>query len=421
MTERRRAASETDRHMADIGATIAAVRAGGDWPAARIDALAHRYLASSREGRGRIDPAAFAAIIRSELAGRFLHQGRKLDETQASRMLAACLRRARVDIENRTHFIPCRLWDAGGPASLAVGPVIFRRAGALREVLADAMGADPEFGALFERDFAPWPWGAEVCVRGCDRVVSRRRALAAVDGALDMLRLFAEPDDGRILGRAGAPGLPTVRPAGLWSDEGGRLHPVRAAAEPVREGSTILQRAHGQEGGAWLGRAGRALAPIADPSLQWPLAARFREAASWFGEAVNESSAAGRVVQFVAAIERAVVVGDHAEVWRTVTRRAAVLAAGAGGGDVAALLCEAKSLYECRSLIVHGAMSPFAPEVGAMAPTAARLARDVLHGALDFYDRIGLARARCSTDRLEREFRRLEAHGVPDAALGDAG
>jgi hypothetical protein len=403
-----KAMNETERHVSDLRIILDAVRAGGEMPADRLSSMAHRYLASSPEGRGRISPDVMAGLIGSELAGRFIHQGREPDETQTTRMLAAALRRAAVDVEDRTHFIPCRLFEGGGPVGLAVGPVMFRRTESFRQIHADSFAADPEFAALFESDFAPWDWTAEVTVRGCDWVISRERALKTVDGALDMLRLFAGADAAGNLGRAGAPGLPTVAPAGLWADSGGRLHPVRAEGVAAVPDSGWLKRAHESAGRDWLDRAGRCLEPLADPALNWPLADRFREAASWFGEGVTETYRAARILAFVTAIERAVVPGDHADVWRAVTSRAAVLARDSEGGNLADWLDIARKTYEIRSQIVHGGLSPFAPEVGAMAPAGASLARAVLQGALAFYETLGLTHAEYSAERLEKDFRALE-------------
>lgn len=403
--------SETGQHLADIRAILDAARADTTFPQDRLSAMAHRYLASSREGRGRLSPDALAELIRSELTGRFLHQGREPDKTQAARMLAAALRRARVDIEDRAHFIPCRLFDGGGPAALSVGPVMFRRTEAFHEAHRDGLAADPEFAALFERDFAPWDWVAEVTVRGCDRIISRERAFKAADGALDMLRLFAGADAARTLGRAGAPGLPTVSPAGLWGDSAGRLHPVRAEGTAPAAESGWLKRVRDEDGRDWLDRAGRCLEPLVDPALTWPLADRFRDAASWFGEGVTETYRAARIMAFVTAIERAVVPGDHAEVWRAVTRRAAILAHKAEGDSLEEWLDRAGKVYEIRSQIVHGAVSPFAPQAGILEPAAADLARAVLCGALTFYETLTLTCARYSADRLETAFRELESTG----------
>ncbi|MBE9552478.1 MAG: hypothetical protein IMF05_03340 [Proteobacteria bacterium] len=352
-------------------------------------------------------------MIRSELTGRFIHQGRDLDETQATRMLAAALRRAQVDIEDRTHFIPCRLFDGGEPTGLAVSPVMFLRTAYFREAHAEAIAADPEFAALIERDFVSWYWTAEVTVRGCDRVISRERAFKAVDGALDMMRLFAGAEASRTLGRAGAPGLPAVMPAGLWADSTGRLHPVRAEGVAPATETGWLKRAHDDAGRDWLDRAGRCLEPLTDPALNWPLADRFREAASWFGEGVTETYRAARILAFVTAIERAVVPGDHADVWRAVTRRAAILAHDAEGGSVEEWLARAEKVYEIRSQITHGGVSPFAPEAGALEPMAAELACAALHGALVFYETLGLTHADYSAERLEKDFRKLEVTELP--------
>jgi hypothetical protein len=146
-----------------------------------------------------------------------------------------------------------------------------------------------------------------------------------------------------------------------------------------------------------------------DPALHWPLADRFRQAVSWFGEGVAESYRAARILAFVTSIERAVVPGDHAEVWRAVTRRAAILARETEGGSLEGWLAKATKIYEIRSQIVHGGVSPFAPQAGALEMVAAELARATLHGVLAFYESLGLTRAKYSADRLEKDFRKLEA------------
>jgi len=409
--------TQSDLNQADLRVLVDAVRSGAVLPEERLHALARRYLASAREGRGRIDPCVYAGIIGSELKGRFVHQRREPSQMQTARLLAAALRRAAADIEDRTHFVPCRLFGAAGSVGLAVGPVVFQPTAGFRKAHADAIAADAELAALLDSEFAWWDWTAEVTVRGCDRTVSRERALGAVDGALDMLRLHVGPDRARSLGRAGAPGLPDVEPSGLWADAQGRLHALHAAAGAGPDGDSTLRRLHEKDGRDWLERAGATLRPLTDPSLHWPLAARFREAASWFGKGVTETADAARILDFVTAIERAVVTGDHPVIWRAVTRRAAVLGVAAEGGDPADWLRRAGEIYDIRSQIVHGALSPFAPEAAAMAPRVAALARATLCGALAFFASLGLTHGRFSADRLDAEFRRLETRRLRRGAV----
>lgn len=400
--------TETDRHLEDLRAILESMQAGREVDAGRLSAMAHRYLDSSREGRGRIDLNVFADLIRSEVVGRFVHQARTPDETQLARMLSAALRRAQIDIEDRTFYVPCRLFDGPEPAPVAVGPVTFHRTAAFRAAHADAIAGDPELAALIRHEFLPWEWTAEVTVRGCDRTISRERALKTIDSALDMLRLFAGAAESGRLGRAGAPGLLSSATAGLWTDTGGRLHLVRPDPLGPESDEPWLKRLHEAPGRAWLDRAGRCLAPLVDPALHWPLADRFRQATSWFGEGTAESYRAARILAFVTSIERAVVPGDHAEVWRAVTRRAAILACQTRGGSLDDWVDKATRIYEIRSQIVHGGVSPFAPQAGALETAAAELACAALHGTLAFYESLGLTRAKYSADRLEKDFRALE-------------
>lgn len=401
--------TETERHLADLRAILESLGVGQEAPAERLSAMAHRYLASSPEGNGRISPETFAGLLRSELVGRFVHQEREPSEPQLGRMLAAALRRASIDIEDRTYYVPCRLFDGSGPDGVAVGPVIFRVTESVREAEREVLAADKEVADLFEREFAPWAWAAEVTIRGCDRTIAHERALMAVDGALDILRLFAGARPSRDLGRVGQGAISDSQPAGFWTDTLGRLHLVRPERSRPSGNRKWLKRLHEPEGRDWLDRAGRCLEPLADPALNWPLAERFREAASWFGEAATETYRATRVVAFVTAIERAVVPGDHADVWRAVTRRAALLARDAEGGSLEEWHKRASSVYEIRSQIVHGGVSPFAPAADAIEPLAAGLARATLVGALAFYERLGMTKTPFAAEHLEKEYRALEA------------
>ena len=70
-------------------------------------------------------------------------------------------------------------------------------------------------------------------------------------------------------------------------------------------------------------------------------------------------------------------------------------------------LDRAGEIYEIRSQITHGGLSPFAPQASVLEPAAAELAGAALHGALAFYEMLGLTRAGFSAERLEKERMRI--------------
>jgi hypothetical protein len=141
-----------------------------------------------------------------------------------------------------------------------------------------------------------------------------------------------------------------------------------------------------------------------------PLVARFRDALTWYGDAVSDSGSAARVTKFVTAIERTVGTEDHdgygSKVTDVVTKRAAILYSDSGK-SLAECEAEMDELYECRSNLVHGTISPLDQSVSDEAHRADEISRLIILSALDFFTALGIDRSDMTAKVLRREYEAL--------------
>lgn len=102
-----------------------------------------------------------------------------------------------------------------------------------------------------------------------------------------------------------------------------------------------------------------------DLSLQlrnsYPFNNRLVEAMHWYGEGVREKSITVAVVKYVTALERLLTFNEHGEIKRRICNRATVLLINSGFAHVSEADIVKKDIakiYELRSKIVHGSISP---------------------------------------------------------------
>lgn len=262
------------------------------------------------------------------------------------------------------------------PDHFRIGPVTFHNRMTFKAI-ADPLAAKHNRQAA-EQGWPPYidrvldyygrfSWVADVTVKGCDDEISAERAVQAVNAAVDFLHLlFGHYHSRRMI--VGGPGLD--------ADISGTLR--------IRDGKTLVTHSVGvisavgfEEGWAEMleelesrtlvTSAGRAIEPLTDPAIVRPLGQRFVDAASWHGQAVRETSPAAAIVKAVSALERLVTVKKAASATKTtqmVCDRSAALSYDPGADeDFARIRKRMDSIYDLRSRLVHGTLSPFDPEV----------------------------------------------------------
>jgi hypothetical protein len=95
---------------------------------------------------------------------------------------------------------------------------------------------------------------------------------------------------------------------------------------------------------------------------------RLLDALNWFGQAVVEQNAGAKVVKYTAALERLTVTGhvdDGLE--NLVIKRVAILNQDREDKPLEEIKKQLGELYQCRSDLMHGSLSPHAPFINAGA------------------------------------------------------
>jgi hypothetical protein len=156
----------------------------------------------------------------------------------------------------------------------------------------------------------------------------------------------------------------------------------------------------------YLDLLGIALENLINPNLERPLSRRLLDAIYWFGEAVRETSSAAKIVKYVTALERMLMSREHDDIAKIVSDRSAAFCwIGDSGKSLETWRNETLSLYDLRSRLVHGDMSPLSLDVFTGVHVAARISRMAILSAMNhFAENDGLRQRKVPNKRLARWF-----------------
>jgi hypothetical protein len=348
-----------------------------------------RHLICGREAHRRLLDAVIDAHGRSGIARtisvdrlfkavqrliveRFIDGEDEVSLGKVDSLFAAAVRQVRAAGADSTHYIPCQLMYVADPDHFSVGPVTFHNREtftAIGERLARERGEkhgdrDESIMRKVLKHYEYYSWVAEVTIRGCDKEIGQERATLAVNAAVDFLRLLFGHHHSRKMSAAGPP---------LESEIGATIE--------LRDGETEISYSIGATSAVgfekgWAAKlndlgprelaaaAGRAIEAITDPSIERPLGLRLLDAASWHGQAVREVPPAAAIVKSVTALERLVTVRKTTNATVMVCERSAAMSYDPTRDErFDALLARIGSIYDLRSRLAHGMLSPFGPEV----------------------------------------------------------
>jgi hypothetical protein len=409
-----------------------------------------RTYTCGREAQRRLEQAAEDALRRSSFAetvsferymkalapamvDRFITNGAEVGLASVDSVFSTALNAAAKARGDSRHFIPCQLMFQTEPDSFSIGPVTFRNRETFKPVFEDlvkenrakdAGSSNPTLADQVKGYFGKFTWVADVTVKGCDRQIGKERAKQAVEAAVDFMHLLFGHHHSRNM-VVGGPGLDAdIRAAMEVRDGGTKLSYSigSTSAMGFPEGwSSMLEKSSTK---AVINAAGRAIETITDPSRNRPLALRFVEAAAWHGQAVRETSAAASIVKSVTALERLVTVSKGSDTTRIVTERNAALSYDTQGKErFADLTKRMESIYDLRSRLAHGTLSPFDPEVRHRREEVLAAAQRSLINGLDLFDQDGLfdktlnrAELTAGLEGLVDWVKRVDAHRAKAAA-----
>jgi hypothetical protein len=381
----------------------------------RLRHIAHEILILNKL-ESLVSREAMRKLLGIELVKRFITEGRSLDAKQVDRLIAFLGREARKTCIAETHLVPCHLIVVQEPEALPVGPIVFRTRKGFRKKILPALasydpGPNPDWGrdlmASALHYYKGFRWVADVPVVAADAKTSVDIAVEATRAALNGLQvcLGASATYKMVVG---GPRIVHDRRGHLHIDPGGGLHPNILVDGPgqVGFGPGWSKQLPESDARYYLDMVGIALESAVDPTLNRPLSRRVLDAMYWFGEAVRETTDAARIVKYVTALERMLMTQEHDDIANTVSDRcAAFCLVGDDRKTLAQWKVETLSLYNLRSRLVHGDMSPLSPEVVEGVHQAAQISRMAILSAMNhFNDRDGLRQENISNKRLAQFF-----------------
>lgn len=233
----------------------------------------------------------------------------------------------------------------------------------------------------FKDIFESYPWVAVVEINSCAREMSQKRAVLAVETALNALRLLFGADHARGARLGGGFRLETKSATATMTSDGElRLQFVRKwedSSLPDDWPKLVQDR-----GFHVIGPVGSLISPIATGHVLPPLYQRIIDSLSWYGEAVSEPQPHTRILRCMACLERLLVTPGRGASRMKVIDRGALLSCINNPSKLQNWRERVSRLYKVRNDIVHGSLSPFDQKVLACVATADRVAQRCLLGGL---------------------------------------
>lgn len=388
-------------------------RAAGE----RIERLAREAGEQASLSR-RVTAERMRRALGRELVRRFIKDGRPVEGREVDRALSSAAKAVRRDTQDIRHLIPCHLMRAKDPEEIIIGPVRFLNRKATRRRLLEllqirrAKGSDSPDESKLDNEmlaeavayYRNFGWVAEVEIKGCDEQVSERLAERAVTSALDCLHLIlgAQWTDRM---QVGGPALRFDRRAAIRVNHTNEIYYSLSSSGfgQVNFSDGWSDRLSNSDHQLLFELFGAALEVAVDPDLDRPLSRRVLDAAQWFGEAARDPSESTRVVKYVTALERMLMTEERDDIASTISNRLAAFCAE-DLKDFDTWVTRTRDVYDLRSRLVHGSISPGSQDVRRGVALSARVSEAGIINSLAAIGLPGLREARVSRTRLARWF-----------------
>lgn len=349
---------------------------------------------------------------------RFVKENRPLDTKQVDRLFSTVIKVAKVQCIQLTHFIPCHLMTSKDPSTIELGPVRFHNKSSFRRLLIEKLRrttqqeAEPAIHSRMLMSeaikyFRHFQWVAEVTIPSADSATSAKLAEQAVISALDCLHLLLRAQFTDRMKVAG-PAIRRDKRAGLTLLGTGELSPSNSwtAIQQVNFPNGWSSQLLDPEIMHFLKLFSIALEITVDPSLGRPLSRRFLDAAQWFGEACRDTSPSTKIVKFVTSLERMVMTEEHNDISRIVSERVAFFCADE---DEDSNIWKERTLkiYNLRSRLVHGSMSPRTLEITRSLHICATISERTILNCLFYFGEQALKVNKISSHKLGGWFKDL--------------
>lgn len=375
----------------------------------RLDDLTTIALARDESARLTLHPETVSRAIEWQLCDRFLKKQQPITAENVDSMIKRAINHALKKRTDECIAIPCRVTHDAHPSTFEIGDIQFVRTEEfVSQLRSKGLSHDdqqtleiPDFASSLERN----PWVALATFRGMDPLLGRERAQMAVQAALELLAALMDPGRGDRLVPATASEYPEAT-----------LYFTRDTNETwtVSWSRQVLQTTFGEDWYKYLmsedlrpflKAGGKAVAGLLQPRRAYPLEQRFLDGLHWFGLACRERSPASRIIACVIALERLSMtreVNDQGMIAKTFAQRSVVLAKEFAGLTTVLWHPDFLTLYNIRSRLAHGDISPMDTAIPVSSDFALVATRAALLGSLAAYAK--LSKGLGSDDDLQVHF-----------------
>lgn len=409
----------------------------------RFDQLSERILELDPFLKGCIEPSRARRALIESFVLRVLKEKRGIDPMTAMLILDEVVKALRSSLRDVVHFLPCVLFQHGGPAEFSIGPVKFSRTRTFfnlkREALRDSVLKDVEahvaqvetwaaktssrdglmtkadserfvrnLQARAIRTYRAYPWVAEVQVVGRDGDTAKEFATKTVEAALNVVRILLGAGITEKVRLAWSRG-DALRTAGMWADDSGVIHVSVGSNSMAPVGALNWYDGLSQGDGVFLNTLGSAISVFSNPRPIFHLHQRFLDSIHWFGDAATEIEATVRVIKYTSGIERLIFGGyDRDRKRRTdFAKRLSVLFDAFGVEESSRTYDEALTVYNARSALLHGARSPRDENAAHVAALAEELCRLCILCVSQLFPEMLRKHGDINSEDLERFFQEL--------------
>jgi len=407
--------------------------------------IAERYLNSRKDEKAKTNLNEFIDEIKKEFTRRFIDLGEDVTDRNMNRMINTAYKKMSRKFEHLTHYIPCEIFVSKSIDEFTVGPIKFlhkrifeasfkdeiehlrelikeqhqeRCAQAVAEgypssIIATETQSQELANSLVDglnSSFQNYEWIGVVSIPECDENVSYDKAFFAIKTALNILKLLIGGQHTDQVRTGKDPG-DVIRFAKLTRKNDGKLDISLSFGSGGNVVGDKWLDILNTEAAHYFHLATKLLGIWLSSNTPPPLCVRYIDALSWYGDAVSERAQAAKIIKFVSSIERLTGTGIEGErrVTEIVTNRASILYSIATGEPLTESREKVSRIYNCRSDLVHGSLSPFDRSCISYARRAGEISRMVLLIGLDYFFSLGIEDTSNNLKQLKLKYKELES------------
>jgi hypothetical protein len=356
--------------------------------------ISKRYLRTKKEYSENIDINVFIEQLLYKIIERFYVEKRLFSESEVQKIFSSVVRIIKQGQMALTHYIPCVLISGNTPQYFNMGPVKFER------IESFLLNHEDELNKTIERiknenilrrqDYAKYPnldidlsddageklahrlmdgvkkyftqygWVASVSIPSCDISISEARAQRTIELSLNIFKLFINDTNGYKLRQGHNIFGDLVNTAKLTKDTDDifKISLTGKTARDVFVEDNWFDLFSKEAVKPYINGIITALNTCIEPMTNH-LIQRIIDGLFWFGQAVSERNISVKIIKYMAAIERITITEKSENITKNVTQRMAILDHLATNERLDICYKKSCQIYEVRSNLMHGSVSPF--------------------------------------------------------------